>query len=111
MSKMKFEVNFSGLPVRSSPPLIIDPVYVETDWDPEECAEEYFKRARRPAAFSKRGLWFVSKVKRGPGKGRMRAKGRRTIKFTFTEDHGTPLRSLFQQWTEVVIWEPKDAQS
>lgn len=111
MSKLPFEVNFAGLPVRSPAPLIIDPVYVETDWDPEEEAEAYFKRCRRPAAFSKRGMLFISKVKKGPGKGRMRAKGRRTLKVEYTEEYGEPLKKLFKTWSEVVIWEPKDAQS
>lgn len=90
---------------------MVDPAYREEEWDPEECAKEYFKRNRRPRAFSKRGLWFVSKVKRGPGKGRMRAVGRRTLKAEFTEEYGDPLRKLFKTWSEIVIWEPKDVQS
>ena len=92
-------------------PLLIDPAYREEEWDPEEMAEEYFKRTRRAPAFSKRGLWFVSKVKRGPGKGRMRAKGRRTLKITYTEEYGSPLKKFFTEWVEAVVWEPKDVQS
>lgn len=92
-------------------PLLIDPAYKETDWDPEEMAEEYFKRTRRPPAFSKRGLWFVSKVKKGPGKGRMRAKGRRTVKFVFTEEYGAPLKRLMNEWIEHAVGESPDVQS
>lgn len=91
--------------------MLVDPAYKEEEWDPEETAKEYFKRNRLPRAFSKRGLWFVSKVKRGPGKGRMRAVGRRTLKAEFTEEYGDPLRKLFKTWSEIVIWEPKDVQS
>lgn len=104
----------SDVPEKKDPnalPLLVDPAYREEEWDPEEVAEEYFKRNRRPRAFSKRGLWFVSKVKRGPGKGRMRAKGRRTLKVEYTEEYGEPLKKLFKTWSEVVIWEPKDVQS
>lgn len=51
----------------------------------------------------------VVKVKRGPGKGRVRKSWLRAypVKFTFVEDKGTPIRDLFRTWTEEVIWSPE----
>lgn len=47
----------------------------------------------------------VVKVKRGPGKGRIRKSWLRgyKLKFTFSEDNGTPIRDFFNTWTQAVI--------
>ena len=56
---------------------------------------------KRPTGKKRR----VVKVKRGPGKGRVRKSWLRTypVKFTFVEDNGSPLLDLFRTWIPTVI--------
>lgn len=48
----------------------------------------------------------VVKVKRGPGKGRVRKSWLRAypVKFTFVEDNGSPIIDLFRTWIPTVIY-------
>lgn len=47
----------------------------------------------------------IVKVKRGPGKGRVRKSWLRVypVKFTFREDNGSPIREFFDTWAKAVI--------
>lgn len=57
---------------------------------------------KRPTGKKRR----VVKVKRGPGKGRVRKSWLRTysVKFNFWEDNGSPIVDLFRTWVPTVIY-------
>lgn len=57
---------------------------------------------KRPTGKKRR----VVKVKRGPGKGRVRKSWLRVypVKFTFVEDNGSPITNLFRTWIPTVIY-------
>lgn len=54
----------------------------------------------------------VVKVKRGPGKGRVRKSWLRVypVKFTFVEDNGSPLLDLFRTWIPTVIYPAENTE-
>lgn len=56
---------------------------------------------KRPTGKKRR----IVKVKRGPGKGRVRKGWLRAyrVKFTFREDNGSPVKSLFDDWVRDVV--------
>lgn len=57
---------------------------------------------KRPTGKKRR----VVKVKRGPGKGRVRKSWLRaySVKFNFREDNGSPIVDLFRTWVPTVIY-------